>query len=121
MKNHFISESILALGTVIALLLLINPGGWWMPDMFVMTVTCVAALLLFLFVSFIFRETAHDEREELHRYIAARLGYLGGVTVLMVMIVWQEFNHTQDEKLMYVLGAMLLMKVGGSIYAKKRY
>ncbi len=121
MKNNFIGESILALGTVIALLLLINPGNWWMPDMFVMTITCVAAILLFLFVSFIFRESVHDEREELHRYIAARLGYLGGVTVLMIMIVWQEFTHVDDERLMYVLGVMLLMKVAGSIYAKKKY
>ena len=121
MKNNFTSESLLALGTITALFLLINPGQWWMPDMFVMTVTCVAAILLFLFVSFVFREQAHDEREELHRYIAARLGYLGGVTVLMAMIVWQEFSHIDDERLIYVLGVMLLMKVLGFIYAKKHY
>ena len=80
MKSNFTRESVLAGGTVLALLLLINPGHWFMPDMFVMTLVCVAALLFFLFMGFVFAESVHDEREELHRYIAARLGYLGGAS-----------------------------------------
>lgn len=100
---------------------MLNPWHWFMSDMFVMTLTCIAAILFFLFVSFVFRERIRDEREELHRYISARLGYLGGAGVLMVMIVMQEFQHTDNDSLMYALGAMLLMKVMGSVYAKKRY
>ena len=122
MKSNFTRESVLAGGTVLALLLLINPGHWFMPDMFVMTLVCVAALLFFLFMGFVFAESAHDEREELHRYIAARLGYLGGASVLMVMIIIGEFQHTKDnDSLLYALGAMILMKIIGMIYAKKRY
>ncbi len=121
MKNDFMFETVLAGGTVAALFLLVNPGDWFMPDMFVMTLTCIAALLFFWFVSFIFRENAHDEREELHRYIANRLGYLGGTSVLMIMVVVTEFRHTQNDYLVYALGVMLLMKVAGSIYAKKCY
>ncbi len=122
MKSNFTLESVLAGGTVLALLLLINPGDWFMPDMFVMTIVCVAALLFFLFMGFVFAESVHDEREELHRYIAARLGYLGGASVLMIMIVIGEFRHAKDnDALVYALGAMILMKVVGMIYAKKRY
>ena len=121
MKNNFTGESVLAAATIVALVLLINPGNWFMSDMFVMSLTCIAAILLLLFVSFIFREQAHDEREQLHRYIAARLGYLGGVTVLMAMIVAHEFSHTRNDALIYALGAMLFMKVIGLMYAKKRY
>lgn len=121
MKNNLSLETVLALGTLVALLLLVNPGGWFMPDMFVMTLVCVAALLFFLFMGFVFAESVHDEREELHRYIAARLGYLGGASVLMVMIVIQEFQHTDNDALVYALGAMLLAKVLGMMYAKKRY
>jgi len=122
MKSNFTLESVLAGGTVLALLLLINPGDWFMPDMFVMTLVCVAALLFFLFMGFVFAESVHDEREELHRYIAARLGYLGGASVLMIMIVIGELQHAKDnDALVYALGAMILMKVIGMIYAKKRY
>ena len=121
MKSNFTLESVLAGGTVLALLLLVNPGGWWMPDMFVMTLVCVAALLFSLFMGFVFAESVHDEREELHRYIAARLGYLGGASVLMVMVMVGEFRHTHNDDLVYALGAMILMKVIGMIYAKKRY
>jgi Na+/H+ antiporter NhaD/arsenite permease-like protein len=121
MKNNFTRETILAFGTIIALLLLINPWGWFMSDMLVMSLTCVAAILFLWFISFVFRENAHDEREELHRYIAARLGYFGGTSVLMAMIVVSEFQHTENDALVYALGAMLFMKVVGAIYAKQRY
>jgi Na+/H+ antiporter NhaD/arsenite permease-like protein len=121
MQKNLSSETMLALGTLVALLLLANPGEWWMPDMLVMSVVCVAALLFFLFMSFVFAESVHDEREELHRYIAARLGYLGGASVLMVMIVVQEFQHKENDALVYALGAMLLAKVAGAVYARKRY
>lgn len=121
MKNEFTTEVLLVSGIIAALFLALNPWHWFMSDMFVMTLMCVASILFFLFVSFVFRERVQDEREELHRYISARLGYLGGAGVLMIIIVVQEFQHTDNDALMYALGAMLLMKVAGSIYAKKRY
>lgn len=121
MKNNFTVETFLACGTLIALLLILNPWHWFMSDMFVMTLTCVAAILFLWFISFVFKEKAHDEREELHRSIVLGLGYFGGTSVLMAMIVVQEFQHTKNNALVYALGAMLFMKVVGAIYAKKRY
>lgn len=122
MKSNVTGESVLAGGTVLALLLLVNPGEWFMSDMLVMTLVCVSALLFFLFMGFVFAESVHDEREELHRYIAARLGYLGGASVLMITIVIGEFQHTPgNDVLVYALGAMILMKIVGMVYAKKRY
>jgi hypothetical protein len=122
MKSNFTLETILAGGTILALLLLANPGDWFMSDMVSMTIVCVAAILFLGFISFVFAESPHDEREELHRYIAARLGYLGGTGMLMFLIVWEKlFMQMIDTKLIMVLGAMLLMKVAGGIYAKYKF
>lgn len=121
MKNNFFLEGVLAVGVIFSLFLLANPWNWFMSDMIAMTILCVAALLFLWFISFVFAENTVDEREELHRYIATRLGYYGGASVLMGLIIIQKFQHNLDASLVYALGAMLFMKVVGMVYAKIKY
>ena len=119
MKNNFILEAVAVIGVMLSLLFLLNPFHWLMSDMVAMTVLCVAALLFLWFVSFVFAERALDEREALHRSIAAQLGYYGGVSVLMLIILVQKlYLHMLDPWMVGALGVMLIMKVIGRVYAK---
>jgi putative flippase GtrA len=116
-----LQELIVSIVLVVLLSLCANPFGLWMPDA-VVTMIIVGLVVAFgIFSSFIWRETAADERESLHRMLAGRLAFLVGAGVLLLGIIVQSLNHNVDSWLVYSLVAMIFAKTGGFIYSRRKY
>ena len=121
MKINIISEILVSVILLIFIFLLINPFHLWMPDAVQMMMTLGIALAFILFASFVFHEKVHDEREALHRYIAARFAYLSGTIILVVALVVQSIHHTLDNWLLIALFVMILGKIIGFLWGKIKY
>lgn len=112
---------IVSLLVIIFLGLLINPFDLLMPPPTYMIATIGLAISFIIFAVFIWREQVHDEREELQRHIASRFAYLAGCTSLVIAIIFQTLNHSLDNWLVVTLGVMILAKIIGGLYSKKRF
>jgi len=104
---------------MVLLLMLVNPFGLWMPEQFEMICTTLVLVFFVLFTVYLFREKASDEREELHRFRAARFAYFVGASVLVIGIVIQTFMHHLTFWLPLSLGGMLVAKLFGRWYSEK--
>lgn len=103
---------------IVLLILLINPFGFWMPNIVLMMMIVGLIVLFALFASFIWRENSKDEREGIHKMMAGRIAFLVGTTVLVIGIIVQSLKHNLDLWLVLTLGAMILAKVTGLIYSE---
>lgn len=115
------SETFVAAALVALLLCFINPFGWWMPDMLHMTLLGLIVALFAVFAMFLWREKVTDERERLHRFIAARFGYIVAGDLLLAGTVVQAFAHDIDPWLPATLAAMVLAKIVGRSYAERSF
>lgn len=120
MKNNFV-EGVIAFVLIVFLIFLVNPLDVFMPSMMQTLVVCLAGLLFLLFAGFVWREQAEDEREELHRFLAARFAYLVGAGILMIAVLIQSLAHMLDPWIIVALVGMLIAKIAGRMYAKSRY
>ena len=68
-----------------------------------------------VFAAFVWKERAHDEREEQHRLISGRVSFLCGALVLVLGIVVETYQGTPDGWLIAALAAMVLAKLGARI------
>lgn len=75
-------------------------------------------ILFCIFASFIWKENARDERENLHKMIAGRIAFLAGSAVLVIGIVLQSLSHQLDVWLVITLVVMILAKAAGLIYSR---
>jgi hypothetical protein len=110
MKNN-IKEIITTVCLAGMAVLLLNPFGFWMPDMMLMFMLAAALALFGLFASFILREGSGDEREGFHRTLAGRNAFLAGSAVLTLGIVVQGYSHAVDPWLVIVLVVMVSVKI----------
>lgn len=115
------NEIIVSVVLVALLIFFLNPFGLWMPDALLMMMVLALVLVFALFASFFFRESARDERENLHRHMAGRIGFLVGAAGLMIGIIAQAFQHQVDVWLVVGLAVMVLGKTLGIIYSKLKY
>lgn len=119
MRNK--SEIFISIVFILLLVFFLNPFNVLMPDPLVTMMITLLLLLFGIFASFIFHEKARDERENLHKLIAARYAYLAGAGVLVVGIIYQTLQHALDTFLVVTLIVMILARIFGFIYAKKHY
>ncbi len=110
MKNN-IKETIITLCLIIVAILLLNPFHFWMPDMMVMGMLACALVLFAIFASFVLREKALDERDNVHRTLAGRNAFLGGSAILMLGIIIQGYSHSVDPWLVLTLITMIIVKM----------
>ncbi len=115
--NNITQELIIA-AALIVLLTLIGFPAVWMPPMAIMSVLVVLALVFIFFASLVWREQAHDEREQLHRMLADRLAFLVGSALLLAAITIQTIQHRLDVWVVFALGAMVLAKITGLLYGQ---
>ena len=118
MKNNLLQEILVAVVLVVLLVLFLNPFDFWMPTTILMTMVFILVVAFALFVSFVWRENGGDERDILHRMLAGRMAYIVGTSVLVLGIILQCFQHNLDPWLVLALGAMILAKVGGRVFAR---
>lgn len=110
MKNN-IKEYVVTVGMIGIAVLLLNPFGFWMPDMLVICMLAIGLALFGAFASFILREKAEDERDEQHKSLAGRNAFLTGSGILMLGIVVQGYTHTVDPWLVFALIGMVVTKL----------
>ncbi|MEK7152107.1 MAG: hypothetical protein AAB773_01625 [Patescibacteria group bacterium] len=115
-----IQETIVSVVFIILLFLFLNPFDFWMPGMLLYMMIGGLVVSFALFASFIWKEQAQDEREQLHKMIAGRVGYLAGVAVLVSGVVVESIMSHVDPWLIAVLGAMIIGKIAGHVYGRRR-
>ena len=111
MKKSRLSEWLVALATIIALVLLVNPFNLIMTSAYTLMVLMLLGLAVITFGVFVWREDYHDEREELYAMKTGRLSYFVGGAVLVVAIIVQTLQHTLDVWLVVALAAMVMTKL----------
>ena len=111
MKNKILKEIIVPLTLVVLAVLLLNPFHFWMPDMMVMGMLAILLVLFGIFASFILKERAFDERDDVNRSLAGRNAFLAGSAILMLGIVIQGYSHKIDPWLVVALIVMIVIKI----------
>jgi len=119
--STFFNETIISTVLIILLVLFLNPFDFLMPPPFLSMLVIVLIALYGMFVSIIWKEQVHDEREGLHRMLAGRIAFLVGSSILVIGIIVQELHHVTDSWLIYALVGMLIAKIGGMFYGQKKY
>lgn len=114
-------EIIVGTGLIVLLILLLNPTSVYMPSKTTMTVLGGVAILALIFSSFIWKETAQDERESMHRLLAGRNAFLAGAGILLLGIAIQTFQHRLDSWLVSTLGIMVFTKLVTRWYSRSKY
>ncbi len=120
MNVKFPLEVLTTIIITVLLVLIANPFNFWMPSMMHMLVLALFTVTLGAFATLMWREHAHDEREQTHRNSAGRAGFLAAAAVLTIGIVVQSTMHTLDPWLVYTLGAMIIAKTGAFIYSRAK-
>ena len=115
-----LSEWLLGLAIVFALVLVINPFGIIMTSTYTLTILMILGVAVIAFGAFIWRERYRDEREELHAMKAGRLSYFAGGGVLVVAIITQTLSHSLDIWLVIALVAMVVTKLAVSAWNLNR-
>jgi len=118
MKNN-IKESIVTLALILIAVLLLNPFGFWMPDMVVICMLATVLALFGLLATFVMRETSLDEREYQHKSLAGRNAFLVGSGILVLGIIIQGYTHTVDPWLVFTLIGMVVTKFITRIWSDK--
>jgi len=120
-NNQFFNETIIATILIVLLILFLNPFDFLMPPPFISMFIIILMTLFGIFVSIIWKEHVHDEREGFHRMLAGRFAFLIGSGILITGIIIQELRHKIDPWLIYALAGMLIAKIVGVFYGKKKY
>lgn len=100
------------------LFFLFDPFHMLMLTSMQMLVLCAVAVTALAYGVFLFRSRSHDEREQLHLFVASRIGFLLGAGVLTVAIVLQKIAHQDVAWLILSLAGMVLGKIIGLLYAQ---
>jgi hypothetical protein len=121
MKNNFKLEVVVAAVLILCAVLLLNPFHFWMPEMMVYGMLALFLAALAVFGVFVLDEKPVDERDEAHRSLAGRIGFLVGSTVLTLGIVVQEIqSESVDSWLVVALVLMVLSKIATRIYSNAK-
>lgn len=99
------SIAVVALGLILA-----DPFDWTMNNMFLALLSGLLLASFGLFAGLFWQEKAADEREAVLVDKAGRLGYLAGLTVLIIGLVLQSFDHSVDAWLVIAITTMILSK-----------
>lgn len=114
------SEKVVASILVILLICFVNPFNVWMTDALHMTILGGIVAVFAAFAVLLWKERAVDEREQLHRFIAARFAYIAGATLLLFGTVIQAFSHKIDPWIPSILASMVFAKIAGRFFARRQ-
>ena len=109
---HIIVAAVLAF----FLLALADLIPFWMPMMGEMIALLVVSVLMLVWVGFVMKEVAHDEREVLLKMKSGRIAYLSGLGVLMLALIVQGSQHAIDPWIAIALAVMVLAKLFARLY-----
>lgn len=113
-------EIITALVLIIFLAVFVSPPGLLMPKSTEMLILVLFILSYFLYLGFVWKEHALDEREQVHKQISGRISFFAGTTILTIGVMAQALKHNIDPWLIGALGIMLLTKIFVRMYSQHR-
>lgn len=116
MNSLFKKEIILSFLILLLLGYFLKPVLMPMSSMMEMAAGTTLVLLFALLAGALLKERAGDERENLHRMLADRFGFLAGAGALTLIAAIQSFRHSVDPWLIGALGIMILAKMVGLLY-----
>ena len=119
--NQSSREFVLAGGALGLVLLLLNPGNWYMPSMLVEGLVVSLYILFALFVIFVWQEKANDEREEALQMRVGRLSYLATASILVIGIGVEALQEHMNVWLVLGLFAAVIAKTLGKYFYKDRF
>jgi len=105
-----------SIALIIILLAFMSPSPLLMP----MAGTLLVVIFVIAYITYIalfWKESAKDEREELHILFSGRVSFIVGITFLSVGVVKQSLAHEIDPWLVTALIAMVLAKSIARIYS----
>ncbi len=115
------SELALSIIFLILLGIFLNPFNLFMPPAFLSMMIVFLLTAFGFFILLIWKEQPKDEREKFHSMYADRLSLILGGTVLVVGIIFEELVLGRlDTWLIYALGAIVIGKLVGMYYIKKK-
>ena len=114
------SEIILSAIALILLALFLNVFDLVMPPSTLHVLVVVALVIFGIIILLFWREKPQDEREGYHRMFAARTSLILGSCVLITGIISGLLNHNLDPFLIYALCAIVIGKLVGMFYIKKK-
>lgn len=115
-----LAEILVSLVFVVLIVLKLDPFDLLMPTKAQMSVLALLVAAGGLYAGLLFRQRARDEREALHLHRASSTAYVAGVLILVVAIAWQSFSGAADPWLFYVLGAMVVVRIGILAWSRNR-
>jgi hypothetical protein len=120
MRKYF-SETVITIVLFGLIVCFVEPISLWIPLPVHMTILGVLIVLFCVYAFFIWKERSLDEREQAHHYMAGRFAYLVGGGVLLTGITVEAVSHTLDTWLPLSLGAMVLAKIAGRLWAERTH
>lgn len=121
MKHELVTELLISFVLLVFLILLLHPFGFFMPGRMHMMMLLLMTIIFVIFAGFIWKEKARDERELLHRSIAARFAFLSGMGILVGGVLAESIGKHLDPWLIVALGVMVIAKVVGLIYSQRNH
>lgn len=113
LSNLASSVSIITIGVLLA-----DPFDVSMSSRLLVVLCVLLAISLAIFGFGQWREEAADEREMVILDRASRIGYLSGISLLVIALIVQSFSHQVDFWLAGVLVAMIVSKQTYTIHKK---
>jgi len=114
-------EIIISFLFILLLVTFLDPFMVLMPSSGVYIAIALLVVLFVVFAGLAWREQPQDERDELHRMIAGRIGYLLGTGVLVLGVLIESLQGHVDSWLVFGLGAMVAGKLAGLMWSKLRH
>lgn len=114
-----LSEGMVGGILVVILLSFLNSKSLTMPMNLSMFAIATMVVLFLAYASTVWKESVRDEREDHHRLMASRFGYLVGATTLVIAAIVQLFRHDLNPWIIYVLVAMISSKIVARMYFEK--
>lgn len=119
--SRMFSETVVAVVLIVFLVWFVNPFDFFMTDAFHMTLLGVIVACFAVFAMFLWKESCRDEREQLHRFVAARFASITVGGALLSGTIVQAFHHAIDPWLPMSLAIMVFAKILGRLYAERRF
>lgn len=108
---RYTNEIALTILMLILLVFLWNPWFLWMPSQLDYMIAGALAVIILLYAGLVLKEKPEDEREEKLLMQAGRFGFITGVVVISVGIIFQTITSKPDIFLIVALAVMVLVKI----------
>lgn len=121
MRNPLTRELLIGSAFVLLVLVLLNPFHLPLPPSLMMACLFISIILLIAFLVLLLQEKTRDEREEYHKMLTARIGFLSGLVVLLGGIITQTLlKMPRDPWLVGALCFMIVIRMVGAIIADRK-